>query len=59
MSRPKSSTAPTRERRGGMVLRTIWRRLYRFVERLDTCGECAIVVFVAAMFLLIVLGAFK
>ena len=56
MTRPKSSTAPTRERRGGKVLLTVWRRLYRFAERLDACGECAIVVFVMASFLLIVLG---
>lgn len=58
MSRPKNSTAPTRERRGGKVLRTVWRRLYRFAERLDACHECAIVVFVVALSLLIVLGAF-
>ena len=56
MTAPKSSTAPTRERRGGKVLRTVWRRLYRFAERLDDCAECAIVVFVVALFLMIVLG---
>lgn len=59
MSRPESSTAPTRERRGGKVLRTVWRRLYRFSERLDACGECAVVVFIVALFLLIVLGVLK
>lgn len=55
MTRPKSSTAPTRERRGGKVLRTVWRRLYRFSERLDACHECAVVVFIVALSLLIVL----
>ncbi len=59
MTRPKSSTAPTRERRGGKMLRTVWRRLYRFSERLDACGECAAVVFVVALSLLIVLGVLK
>lgn len=59
MIRPKSSTAPTRERRGGKVLRTVWRRLYRFSERLDACGESAVVVFIVALSLLIVLGLFK
>ena len=56
MTRPKSSTGPTRERRAGKVLLTVWRRLYRFSERLDACGECAVVVFVVALFLMIVLG---
>jgi hypothetical protein len=59
MTRPKSSTAPTRERRGGKVLRTVWRRLYRFAERLDACGECAVVVCIVALSLLIVLGMFR
>jgi len=59
MSRSKNSTAPTRERRGGNVLRTVWRRLYRFVEHLDACGECAVAVFFVALFLLIVLGVLK
>lgn len=59
MTRPESSTAPTRERRGGKVLRTVWRRLYRFVEHLDACGECAVAVFFGALFLLIVLGVLK
>lgn len=59
MTRPKRSTAPTRERRGGKVLRTVWRRLYRFAERLDACGECAVAVFFTALFLLIVLGVLK
>jgi hypothetical protein len=59
MTRPKSSTAPTRERRGGKVLGTVWRRLCRFAERLDACGECGIVVFVVALFLMFALGLFK
>jgi hypothetical protein len=59
MTRPKSSTAPTRERRGGKVLLTVWHRLYRFAESLDDCAECAIVVFLVALFLLIVLGVLK
>lgn len=59
MSSPKSSTAPTRERRGGKVLLTVWRRLYRFAERMDACGECAIVVLVVALFLMIALGVLK
>ncbi|MHB1058085.1 MAG: hypothetical protein ACYC0F_09425 [Rhodanobacter sp.] len=59
MTRPKSSTAPTRERRSGKVLRTVWRRLYRFSERLDACGECAVVVFIVALFLMFALGLFK
>ncbi len=59
MTRPESSTAPTRERRGGKVLRTVWRRLYRLSERLDACHECAVVVFIVALSLLIVLGVLK
>ncbi len=59
MTRPKSSTAPTRERRGGKVLRTVWRRLYRFAERLDACGECAVAVCIVALSLLIVLGVLR
>lgn len=55
----KSSTAPTRERRGDKVLRTVWWRLYRLVEHLDSCGECAIVVFIVALCVLIVLGMLK
>lgn len=56
MTRPESSTAPTRERRGGRVLRTVWRRLYRLSERLDACHECAAIVFFVALCMLIVLG---
>lgn len=59
MTRPKSSTAPTRERRGGKVLRTVWRRLYRFSERLDACHECTVVVFIVALCMMIVLGVLK
>ncbi|WP_159082221.1 hypothetical protein [Rhodanobacter thiooxydans] len=59
MTRPKSSTGPTRERRAGKVLRTVWRRLYRFSERLDACGECAVVVFIVALSLMFALGLFK
>lgn len=59
MTAPESSAAPTQERRGGKVLRTVWRRLYRFAERLDACGECAVVVFIAALILLIMLGVLK
>jgi hypothetical protein len=59
MIRPKSSTAPTRERRGGKVLRTVWRRLYRFAERLDGCGECAVAVCIVGLSLLIVLGVLR
>lgn len=59
MIRPVSSTAPTRERRGGKLLLTISRRLHRFAERLNACGECAVLVLFGALFLLIVLGAFK
>ncbi|MFC5582892.1 hypothetical protein [Rhodanobacter terrae] len=56
MTRPKRSTAPTRERRGGKVLRTVWRRLYRLSERLDACAECAAIVFFVALCMMIVLG---
>lgn len=56
MTRPESNTAPKRELRGGKVLRTVWRRVYRFAERLDACHECAIVVFIVALCLLFVLG---
>lgn len=56
MSRPESSTAPTRERRGGKVLRTVWRRLYRFSERWDACTECALVLLAVVLTLLVVLG---
>ncbi len=59
MTRPKSSTAPTRERRGGKVLRIVWRRLYRLSERLDACAECAVVVCIVVLSLLIVLGVLK
>ncbi len=59
MSRPKSSTAPKRELRGGKVLRTVWRRVYRFAERPDACHECAVVLFIVALSLLIVLGVLK
>lgn len=59
MTARKSSTAPTRERRGGKVLLTVWRRLYRVAERLDVCGECAVAVLFVALFLLIVLGVLK
>lgn len=59
MTRPKRSTGPTRERRAGKVLRTVWRRLYSFSRRLDACGECAIGLFFGFLFWLIVLGAFK
>lgn len=59
MSCPESSTAPARERRGGKVLHTVWRRLYRLSERLDACGECAVAVCIVALSLLIVLGALR
>lgn len=59
MNRPESSTAPARKRRDGKVSRTFWRRFYRFVERLDACGECAIGLFFGALFWLIALGVFK
>ena len=59
MTRPKSSTGPTRERRAGKVLRTVWRRLYRFSERLYACGECAAVVFIVGLFLMIMLAVLK
>ena len=55
MTRPKS-TAPTRERRGGKVWGTVWRRLYRFSERFYACGECTPVVFIVGLSLMIVLG---
>lgn len=59
MTRPKSSAGPTRERRAGKVLRNVWRRLYRFAERVEACHECAVVVFIVALSLLIVLGGLK
>ncbi len=59
MTRPESSTASARERRRGKVVRTVWRRFYRFVERLDALGECAIGLFVGALFWLIALGVLK
>ena len=59
MTRPESSTAPARECRRGKVVRTVWRRFYRFVERLDACGECAIGLFFGFLFWLIVLGGLK
>jgi hypothetical protein len=55
MTGPESNNVPTRER-GGKVWDNVWRRLYRFSERLYACGECAVVVFVVWLFLMIVLG---
>ena len=59
MSRPKSSAAPTRERRGGKVLLTIWCGLYRVVGYLSGCCGCAVATFLAASLLLILLGVLK
>ena len=59
MTRPESSTGATRERRAGKMSRTLWRRFYRFLERLDACGECAIGLFFGALFWLIALAVFK
>lgn len=59
MTRPKSSTAPARERRGGKVLCTVWRRLYRAAEACSACGELTIGVVGGALFWLIVLGVSK
>lgn len=58
MSRPQGGTAPTRECRAGKVFRKVWRRLYRFAERLEVCHECALVVFIVALILMFVLGVF-
>lgn len=59
MSRRKSSTAPTRERRGGMGLLTIWCGLYRVVAYLSACRDCALAILIAATLLLILLGVLK
>jgi hypothetical protein len=59
MTRPESNNVPTRDRRGGKAWGTVWRRLYRFSERLYACGECAAVVFIVGLFLMIMLGVLK
>jgi len=59
MSRRKSSTAPTRERRGGKGLLTIWCGLYRVVAYLSAYRDCVVTIFVAATLLLILLGLLK